>query len=455
MIIDGEFKEFANSEDMLVVSKEILENTPITFEKATTLANVESGDSISVALGKLSKLYEVLEQDKADVQQQINSKEIFRGYKLLNAEGWYKIFGFGQSNSENIQGIYGDAILLQLSQDFSAAGSEAVQMAITIGSPNKVDFNILSIVKNTDVLKNVRVVYDTVDKCNYLEIYYGAETANGVSYKIYFNSTKTIDESICGVDFEVYNPDREVVISSIRLTEGNARTTDVRNGIREVVTGDISLSDYIDADHIGSWGHHSGYISDLPPDIHPVGIFDNLYSIGDGDRQYIRQTYTPYDQDVFLTRQMNMDLGPNIRPWAVFYPTGKCFMVDNFSGEFNEINLMEQVHERMKVLANSVRKAGETVQVAWLGTWTDISWFSGQMTTFDKYYYTLFYKHDQAYLAYGSILDNGSLISFKNVSTPQYAPYLKVWRNGEWTSAGGNLPDNVFYCAVVRVWGVR
>ena len=40
-------------------------NSPITFEQATELANVQSGDSMSVALGKLSKLYETLESGSA------------------------------------------------------------------------------------------------------------------------------------------------------------------------------------------------------------------------------------------------------------------------------------------------------------------------------------------------------------------------------------------------------
>lgn len=42
-----------------------ISNAPITFEQATELANVQSGDSVSVALGKLSKLYETLESGSA------------------------------------------------------------------------------------------------------------------------------------------------------------------------------------------------------------------------------------------------------------------------------------------------------------------------------------------------------------------------------------------------------
>lgn len=453
-IINGEFQEFANDDDVLVISKEAIENTPITFEQATTLANVESEDSISVALGKLSKLYESLEQDKSNIQELIDSKEIFRGYKLLSAEGWYRVFRFGASNSQSVQGVYGDTILLQLSKDYTANGSEAVQMMITIGFPNKVDFSILSIVKNTDVLKNVRVVYDTVDKCNYLEIYYGTETENGVSYKISFNSTKAINEEIKAIDFEAEKPEQEVVISTIKLIEANSRNSDVRNGIRKIVTGNISLSDYITADNIGSWGHHSGTISDLPTGIDSTGIFDVMFSIGDGDRQYIRQNYIPYTQDVFLTRQMNTDLVPNIRPWSAFYPTGKCFIVDNFSGEFNEANLQAQVHERMKVLANKVSKGNEPVQVTWYGTWPDVTWLSGQLVTSFNMYYTLFYRHDIAYLIYGNI--DGDLHSFQNVSQPKYtlnAPYVKVWGIAEWKSAGGNVPSDVYYGSVMRIYG--
>lgn len=60
-IIDGECKEFANNDNMLVISKEIIETTSITFQQASELANVEPEDSISIALGKLAKLYEALE----------------------------------------------------------------------------------------------------------------------------------------------------------------------------------------------------------------------------------------------------------------------------------------------------------------------------------------------------------------------------------------------------------
>lgn len=321
-IVEGECKEFANDADLLVLSKEIIENAPITFNQATELANVQPEDSISVALGKLSKLYETLEQDKINVQDQIDSKEIFRGYKLLNSEGWYKIFRFGASNSEKIQGIYGDTILLQLSQDYSNKGSEAIQMAITIGSPDKVDFNILSMVKNTNILTHVRIVYDTVDACNYLEVRYASTTENGVSYKVYFNSTKNIDENIAGLDFEPINSSREVVVSQIQLIKENTRSTDVRNGIREIVTGDITLQDYMIPDCIGSYGHYGGKITDLPSNVNSIGIFDTMYSIGDGDYKYIRQNYIPFDQNIFLSRYLSKDTNANPSTWSEFYPNG-------------------------------------------------------------------------------------------------------------------------------------
>lgn len=60
-IINGECKEFADDTDVVVISKEVIEQTPITFEESITLANIQSGDTLSVVLGKLSKLYSVLE----------------------------------------------------------------------------------------------------------------------------------------------------------------------------------------------------------------------------------------------------------------------------------------------------------------------------------------------------------------------------------------------------------
>lgn len=60
-IINGECKEFADDTDVVVISKEAIEQTPITFEESITLANIQPGDTLSVVLGKLSKLYSALE----------------------------------------------------------------------------------------------------------------------------------------------------------------------------------------------------------------------------------------------------------------------------------------------------------------------------------------------------------------------------------------------------------
>ena len=54
-VINGKFEAFGTT------LGEDFANTPITFEQAAQLANVQSGDSMSVALGKLSKLYAELE----------------------------------------------------------------------------------------------------------------------------------------------------------------------------------------------------------------------------------------------------------------------------------------------------------------------------------------------------------------------------------------------------------
>lgn len=189
--------------------------------------------------------------------------------------------------------------------------------------------------------------------------------------------------------------------------------TAVQNGVRNVVTGDISLSDYMNASHIGSFGHHSGQISDIPDDFSYIGVFDNMFSIGDGDGKYIRQIYIPFDENVFLTRNFNADNTQSLSPWSMFYSTGKCFDIGIFPGEYSEENLKTQVHERMKVLANKVNKGVEPVQIAWFGEWPDVSWFTGQLTTEGDMYYTLFYSYSTVYLAFGK--KDGSLMSFVRV----------------------------------------
>lgn len=76
-IVNGEYQEFADDTDAVILTEKAIAETPITFQQAVERANVESGDSISVALGKLSKLYEDLETNlfaglKKPVQEQFD-----------------------------------------------------------------------------------------------------------------------------------------------------------------------------------------------------------------------------------------------------------------------------------------------------------------------------------------------------------------------------------------------
>lgn len=97
IVESGEFKQYADS------SPNIGE-TPIDFQTATQLANVESGDSISVALGKLSKLYGEIEKSacvKNGPRPIINNEDLNEYFKNPDKVGSWCLRNVTSTSSVN------------------------------------------------------------------------------------------------------------------------------------------------------------------------------------------------------------------------------------------------------------------------------------------------------------------------------------------------------------------
>lgn len=332
-IIDGECKEFASDNDILVLSKEIIETSPVTFQKATELANVQSEDSISIALGKLAKLYEVLEN------------------------------GIGTAHA-------GKAVVTD------EAGNLTALENVSSGDISKVP-------------------------------------------------------------------------------------TAVQDGARRIVpTGSDLDTFWNDLSKVGSWGVPSiSGVSNTPSGA-SAGVLDVMGSLGvEGNETYQRQIYLPYDKNAIHMRFKHPDGQGVTSPWETFYPSGKCYAVENFSGNFSEDALKIMLHNRMKTLAEEITKSGKGGSVPWSCIWWSVTFVCGQLTAFfnegETFYATTCCLESAIYFGFGKATEN-AIRYFARMDIPKYtsnAPYVKVWGLGEWTSSGGNIPSDVQYGSVMRVYG--
>ena len=297
---------------------ENISTIPIDFQEAAERANIEPGDSIPTALGKLSKLYADLESNvlgglRAPVQQQIDGMLRLSGKTTLASPGYRRLLLIGRGSNESHL-VDGFNIHVRMSRNYNNYPSETLDFTIAFSygmvAP-QIDVNSRSVMDEFACFRVIRVVYDTADKCVYLEVDYNTGTENQVSY-----IADVISATLKNVEDAGFAPATETSeqLFGFYVPSGNDC---VKNGHRTIVTGDVNIDDYFDGAHIGSWGHHSGTLSGLPDGISGVGTWDTAYSIGDGDEKYLKQTYSPYDKSLFAQR---IRINSTVSDWSVFYP---------------------------------------------------------------------------------------------------------------------------------------
>ena len=435
-----------------------ISDTIVNFQQATERTNITPGDTMSTVAGKVSKMNTDLETNlfndlKGPVQEQINGQRIFTKTKMLSAEGWYRIFEFTMNNSISSSadvGITGDSFLLQLSRNYNNNVTESAQVAISLAYNKQCDYEILSIAKSADVIDQIRITYSEETASGFLEIHYSVSVANAVSYRIMHECFVHDDDIARAINFDLATENEEVV-STFVLSEANSRRTDVKNGIRNIVTGDINIDDYFDSAHIGSWAHYDGVVSGLPGNINGIGAWDTSYSIGDGDPNYMRQIYFPYNDSKFAMREKR---GKNTQPseWQVFYSGNVTYVTPRTNPEGINIhteNMEPGTYWIIKAknisgLPNSNIAYGylccyggmkrlvtyptniEYVTMRVNGTWTDWEMVGGceQVNIYNSSYINV-YNDDIYAVRYGKILNFSAIYTIaKQIESNEYIIYL-------------------------------
>ena len=299
---------------------DISSNT-VTFEQAAERAGITSGDTMSVAFGKLAKYCADLESGvlnglAGNVQNQLDLGAL-RLKKDLGTAGWYRILFFGEGiGSAGPVSPSGISVDLTLCRNYNYSQAETVVMTIETGysEPPICVVHDRNAYDTHQAFRDIRIVWDPESKGCWLEIFYNT------------NQTNTCSAYLSVKDAYLSNfRDRVVNFDPVETTDVTLIwqysipiTKDVKtNGLRKIYTGDINIDDYFDAAHVGSYGHHSGTLSGIPSGLSGVGVWDTEYSIGDGDSKYLKQTYSPYDKSIFAQR---IKRDGYILPWDIFYP---------------------------------------------------------------------------------------------------------------------------------------
>ena len=308
----------------------------ITFEEAASRAGIVSGDSISIAFGKLSKYCSDLEDFVFDnlvgnVQHQLDLG-CLRVTKNISENGWYRILSYQTMNAGGAISSAGISLELTLCRNYNYNQAETVVMTIECGydeQPIAVVHNRLAYHEH-DLFKQIRIIWDPVEKIHYLEVYYAGNQINTCSA---YMSVK--DPYLSNFRSRVHNFEPAVSEFHLVWLYHIPVTKDiVTNGLRKIYTGNINIDDFFDDNHIGSYGHHSGTLTGIPAGLNEIGIWDTFYSIGDGDGKYLKQVYKPYDRNVIAERCRNNGY---ISPWEIYYPGGQRAITLNRETDFNTI----------------------------------------------------------------------------------------------------------------------
>lgn len=243
IVENGKFKQYADSTPNIG-------DTPITFEQATELANVEPGDSMSAALGKLSKLYAELEgkaafcpvstsrdiskegvlMDGKTVSDWVNElagkTRIFRAERELGSENWYTIVTNREGIHDVTFGGSGLSGLIIISRVYQANSNESYLIAFSASYNNHVVWKCLNSSVNTQVVDKIRIAKG--EESYQLDIHYNKDTQNTVAVSVIVGDVGSFNswaekglEAVSGspTNISVYNIPKTDNIFSFRIND--------------------------------------------------------------------------------------------------------------------------------------------------------------------------------------------------------------------------------------------
>lgn len=229
IVENGKFKQFADSTPNIG-------DTPITFEQATELANVEPGDSMSAALGKLSKLYAELEGKAAfypvttgfpvtEEGSLMDAKTVTDQLENIEMEsdgtpskiGWYRILSISTTQTNKVQfGGGGRNGFISISRLYEANNNESYLLSYTsVYGENSIHWNCLNSYVNNQIIDKIRWSHIPGKTWN-LEIHYKGTSDNNIRIRTILN-TGDVDPEIVKKEKLVAVDDNPEVISEYNL----------------------------------------------------------------------------------------------------------------------------------------------------------------------------------------------------------------------------------------------
>ena len=347
-------KEYVKYANMSSSGPGDISNTPITFEQATELANVQSGDPVSVALGKLSKLYATLESGSAGtlLGENLDANKIM----VTDANGKIAASDISKDLLSNLKSMRFDSDVTR------AMLMENAEIGIThvttnANSPtNELPGGTMEWKRASGLLLKRTTQFGTI-------VLFGYGTGNtavtttdngGGTWSPYYNPQDKLDSL----------PKNYVMLESEESIPANADLDSYK-----------TLGNYCcDTSAVAAT------LQNCPADIAFKMIVD--YATGYG---YTRQILIPYKSNAIYMRSAD-DNGNYPSKWERFVTYSDMihsFIVEDFTGAYSIESLRTQLHNRMIALYSNVRDymyEGRHSQIPWSGEWVGLTRLSGTVT---------------------------------------------------------------------------
>lgn len=249
-------------------------DTPITFQQATELANIQNEDSIRIALGKLSKLYASLDgkaafypvttsRDISEVGTLMDGNTVadwikelgenpdtVKVSKNLSSSGWYRFATKAtiETTKDNYGGA-GESGFIFISRNYVERNNESYIIAFCSSYGGKIECKCINASINQQLLKKIRVSLTPTKSFN-IEMYYDSSKLNGVTVTMITNqagvkwSSKNLEPVTETVsDIVVYDlPLKSDIIEVSNFTDIYTTVTTVANQYVDIPNSPTSYS---------------------------------------------------------------------------------------------------------------------------------------------------------------------------------------------------------------------
>lgn len=257
IVENGKFRPYADqSQDVAT--------TPITFKQATELANVEDGDSVSEALGKLSKLYAELEgkaafyqvstsrdiltegtlMDGKTVSEWVNgiegSTRVFRSSIRPGTPNWYTIATNKYGMGDGSFGAIGMSGLIFISRSYGTENNESYTIAFSCSYNNHVVWKCLNSSVNSKVIDKLRIAKN--EASYQIDLHYNTNNVNSLAVSMIVGDVSSFSSWEVGGLKAVTDSPTEVSVYDIPKVDDLLNLSGMNSWCRFMVKSFIDLT---------------------------------------------------------------------------------------------------------------------------------------------------------------------------------------------------------------------